>query len=156
MVCLANIIVLPIMAWCWQYLTQLVFVIQLYYCLLQLSSWCVIINSNLIKPALSLPGTGLIQALEGGVPKLVLRCLVSETVGYNVFFITGRANTFLETATEYEKPFNNKSFITKSMNLNGKSLLPLNIRVVTLATQSVSTITLIGIVKHILLTAYTH
>ena len=42
------------------------------------------------------------------------------------------------------------------MNLNGKSLLPLNIRVVTLATQSVSTITLIGIVKHILLTAYTH
>ncbi len=103
--------------------TASIFVIQLYYCLLQLSSWCVIINSNLIKPALPLPGTGLVQALEGGVPKLVLRCLVSETVGHNVLFITGRANKFLETATEYEKPFNNKSFITKSMNLNGKSLL---------------------------------
>ncbi len=42
----------------------------------------------LIEPALPLPGTGLVQALEGGVPKLVLHCLVSETVGHNVLFIT--------------------------------------------------------------------
>ncbi len=43
----------------------------------------------LIEPALPLPGTGLVQALEGGVPKLVLYCLVSETVGHDVLFIAG-------------------------------------------------------------------
>ncbi len=36
------------------------------------------------------------------------------------------------------------------------AVLPLNIRVITLATESVSTITLVWIVEHILLTAYTH
>ena len=56
--------------------------------------------SNLIEPALPLPGTGLVQALEGGVPKLVLHCLVSKTVGHNVLFITGRANKFLVAAAE--------------------------------------------------------
>ena len=34
--------------------------------------------------------------------------------------------------------------------------LPLNIGGVTLATQSVSTVTLVWIVEHILFTAYTH
>ncbi len=43
----------------------------------------------LIEPALPLPGTGLVQALEGGVPKLELHCLVSETVGHNILFIAG-------------------------------------------------------------------
>ena len=55
-----------------------------------LLSCCTLYHFNyLIEPALSLPGTGLVQALEGGVPKLVLHCLVSETVGHNVLFIAG-------------------------------------------------------------------
>ncbi len=35
-------------------------------------------------------------------------------------------------------------------------VLPLNIGGVALTTQSVSTVTLVGIVEHVLLTAYTH
>ena len=46
-------------------------------------------KNYLIEPALPLPGTRLVQALEGGVPKLVLYCLVSETVDHNVLLIAG-------------------------------------------------------------------
>ena len=33
-----------------------------------------------IESALSLPGTGWVQTLEGGVTKFILHCFVSETV----------------------------------------------------------------------------
>ncbi len=67
----------------------------------------------LIEPALPLPGTGLVQALEGGVPKLVLHCLVSETVGHNVLFTARQTDELFLASIR----INNKKLVTMTLQL---------------------------------------
>ncbi len=49
----------------------------------------------LIKPALPIPWTGLVQTLEGGITKLIPHCLVSETVRQSIFHIASWAEKYI-------------------------------------------------------------